>query len=83
MTVTARFTGFIGTPNGERRLVEGEPWADDDPFVLANPDAFIRPEVYAHDAHCNTQHEAGPAECPPPVPEPKPSRVSTRREPKK
>lgn len=57
MTVTARFTGFIGTPNGERRLVEGEPWAADDPFVLANPDAFTQPE-------------------------PKPSRVSTRREPK-
>lgn len=70
MTVIARFTGFIGTPNGERRLVEGEPWADDDPFVLANPDAFTKLEPVG---------EIGPET----VTLAKPSRVSTRREPKK
>lgn len=44
MTVTAKITGFVGTPNGERRLVEGEPWADDDPLVVANPHLFTEPE---------------------------------------
>jgi hypothetical protein len=89
VTVTPKFTGFIGTPDGERRLVEGEEWADDDPFVVANPDAFTNPgpdPTYAHDAHCNTIHRAGPEPCPPArsaVPAaPKPPRASTRRETK-
>lgn len=67
MTVTPRFTGFIGTPNGERRLVEGEQWAEDDPFVVANPGAFTELEPA-----CKLEPETPP----------KPARASTRREAK-
>lgn len=70
MTVTPRFTGFIGTPNGERRVVEGEQWADDDPFVVANPHAFTDPEP---------RPEPEPEPEPTADPAPNPARASTRR----
>jgi hypothetical protein len=37
---TPKFTGWIGTPDGQRRVEAGERWPDDDPFVKDNPDLF-------------------------------------------
>lgn len=78
MTVTPRFTGFIGTPDGERRLVEGEPWADDDPFVKANPHAFIGLATGGVIKRTALVGESGPES----VEIVKPTRVSARREAK-
>jgi hypothetical protein len=39
-TVRATYDGFVGTPTGDVRLVEGEEWPAADPVVKANPHLF-------------------------------------------
>lgn len=38
--VRCTFEGFVGTPDGDVKLVLGDEWAADDRFVKANPQFF-------------------------------------------
>jgi hypothetical protein len=63
--VFAQETCFVHVDHGSFRLTAGEPWADDDPVVVARPDLFAdtpAPPFPRRSVHAVEQTTAAPGE---------------------